>query len=170
MSVKAPYYPNIFYNEKKTLFGMIETDHPQLYEKKVISSTGTIIYSARLDMLVALEDLWGENILMARSHTYKIISGNCSDEEFRSILISYVKRYSAFQNYVLSKYLFESDDNNLVRAIIVPAIQEINKYKNYLLRVVENNSCRVVMETNGYLYITSRKPIVLNLRGMKVIN
>lgn len=113
--------------QRTTPFGAVE--NPELLNRlpnKVV---------LRVDTLVGLKEVWGDNILMARQHLYELVAGTIADTAYQDLIISYYKRYSAFANFVDEKYLFEEKDRPLVARIIEPARQEIKRYSDYAVAV-----------------------------------
>ena len=113
----------------------------------------------RVDTLSALEGIWGENILEQREKLYKIVSGTCSDEEFRSLITEFYTTYAAFSNFVDEVYLFEDHNIPLVTRIIQPARNRINAMKSMIQTQCRTYSGQIHGEHQDYVYISFTGPL-----------
>ena len=107
----------------------------------------------RVDTLACLKSLWGANILMARQHLYEMVSGTVSDEDFRDLITSYYKRYSAFANYVDEKYLFEDQDIPLLVRVINPAREAIKEYEKRIIAITRSHRGEFLGNDKDYVYV-----------------
>ena len=98
---RAPYYPQTQVEESVTRFGTIATNCKNLYETPIKGKT-----NYRVDLLEALVDMWGSNVLMSRDLTYCLVSGSCTDDKYRSVIKSYYRKFIAFGNYINHIFIF----------------------------------------------------------------
>lgn len=145
--MSAPYYPQIELTQVVTRFGAIETSNPNLYRTPI---KGKRIYE--LDTLVVLKEIWGDNILQSRRNTYKIVSGKCSDIEYRQLLQSYYRKYAAFTNYVNNAFLFGDRTVPEIRRLVLPARDLVDNYASMLMEEIANRSMKFLMRTHDYIY------------------
>jgi hypothetical protein len=150
-ATKAPYYPSIYYQEKRTIFGAIETDYPDLYTRPLFDKR-----ILQIDTLAALEPLWGEGIFQSRELTYKMVSGSCGEEHFKRLLQSYYGKHKKFTDYVDNAFHFGDRNTTLITRIIRPARQAIKDYADAALVEIDRSGGRVVMLTHDYIYATYR--------------
>lgn len=113
----------------------------------------------RVDMLSTLENIWGENILEQRDKLYKIVSGACSDDEYRELITEFYLNYPAFSNFVDEVYLFEDRNIPLVTRIVQPARERIEEYKETIQLQCRSYSGEVLGEHQDALYISFTGPI-----------
>ena len=107
----------------------------------------------KVDALACLQELWGENILMARQHLYELVSGVTSDEEFQELISSYYKRYAAFANYVDDKYLFGDENVPLIMRIIAPARVLIKENMEGIIRLCKIYGGKYLGVHKDYVYV-----------------
>lgn len=164
--MSAPYYPRVELTQSVTRFGAIETSSPTLYKTPIV---GKRIYE--IDTLVALKDIWGENVLQSRKNTYKLVSGQCSDEEYRLLLRSYYRKYAAFTNYVNNAFLFGDRAVPEIERLVVPARGVIDRYTEYVISELENISAKYLMRTHDYVYcaLPATSKNTLSLKGVVTI-
>lgn len=163
---QAPYYPRIEVTENVTRFGAIETTVPQLYKNPI---SGKVIYE--IDTLEILKEIWGANILMSRDYTYKLVSGSCSDEEYRRLLQSYYKKFAAFSNYVNAAFLFGDPGTARIRRLTEPARKLIDSYSDLVIAEVDAKGAKLLMRTHDYIYcaLPAQSSSRLELKGVVAI-
>ena len=164
--MSVPYYPNLCVTQRETRFGAIETSHPTLYKNPI---PGKKIYE--VDMLECLKEIWGDNILLARSLTYKLVSGSCSDDEYRALLSSYYRKYAAFTNYVNSALLFGDRSVPKITKLVVPARTLINSYTDKALIQIKDSGAKFLMRTHDYVYCSfpEQSCAVLSIGGVRAV-
>lgn len=138
----TPLHSTTLCGQRITPFGAVET--PGLMESV---DENTIVY--RVDLLSALQNLWGQGILRCRNQLYKLVSGTCSDTELRQYLKFFYLRNPAFSNFVTREYYFGNQGVPLVRRIIEPAREVIQKYREEL----EAKGFDVLGLDSDYLYL-----------------
>lgn len=147
----------------------IETDMPTLYEEPVYNNIGKLV-TVRIDTLEILKECWGSDILRTRNLTYLLVSGSCTEKRYRRVMESYYNRYYAFMNDVDSAITFCEDEPNILRDVIKPARERIDKYAASVLVKIQNAKGTVVMRTHDYIYATfSTKPDLDIKLGVKFI-
>lgn len=120
----------------------------------------------KVDLLVALQELWGQSILQARAPVYRMVSGTCSDSAFQGLLCSHYKRFAAFANFVDERYLFGDSSIPLASRIITPAREAIRAYSEKVCRISAPWRGTRMGEHQDYLYIAfSSLDNIPDLRG-----
>lgn len=145
--MSAPYYPRVELTQSVTRFGAIESSNPTLYKSPI---QGKIIYE--IDTLTALQEIWGANILQARENVYKIVSGSCSDDEYRLLLRSYYRKYAAFTNYINGAFLFGDRATPEIERIVIPARRLIDAYADNVMAQLRETGAKFLMHTHDYIY------------------
>ena len=163
---RAPYYPQIQIEEKEARFGTVVTNYPNLYENPI---KGKTIY--KVDLLTCLKDLWGSNILMSRDYTYYLVSGNCSDEKYKSIIKSYYRKFIAFGNYINHIFIFGDKSIPYIRRIVEPARSLLNEYYDIVCEDITINGGKYLMRTNEYVYFAMVENVEFetSLEGVKLV-
>lgn len=108
----------------------------------------------RVDLLVALRSVWGNNITRNRGTLYKLVAGKADDNELHSLLKYFYLRHPAFCNYVSSAYYFGNQDVSLIRRIISPARERILNYQNACLDAAYDAGVGVLGYDMDYLYLS----------------
>ena len=116
----------------------------------------------RVDLLVALQAIWGENILRCRNQLYKLVSGSCTDIELRQYLKFFYLRSPAFSNFVTKEYYFGNQSKPLVRRIVEPARERIDTYYQQLVRMGLN----IIGQDEDYLYFSTETGEPPELKGV----
>ena len=163
---RAPYYPQTQVEESVTRFGTIETNCKNLYETPI---SGKTIY--RVDLLEALVDMWGSNVLMSRDLTYCLVSGSCTDDKYRSVIKSYYKKFIAFGNYINHIFIFGDKSLPYITRIIKPARAAIDEYYQTVCEEIENTGAKYLMRTHEYVYFAVPATVHYEtaLKGVKII-
>lgn len=167
--IKAPYYPSVFYTQRLTPFGAIETSHPDLYTQPI---SGKKILRVDALAAVATEQYCGESILQTeevRSLAYKLFSGNCTDEVFQKLLVSFYVKHPQFMNYVDEKVQFGDESQTIVTRLIKPIRDAITEYSNDVLYKINHSGGKVVMTTHDYIYAIFKHDKLPLINHSKVI-
>lgn len=141
--------------QRITPFGAVET--PGLLEA---IDGNSIIY--RVDLLSSLQSLWGEGILRCRNQLYKLVSGTCSDTELRQYLKFFYLRNPSFSNFVTREYYFGNQNLPLLRRIIEPARERINRYYEELA----GKNFDIIGLDADYLYLQVDTDVAPDIKGV----
>lgn len=146
------------YGQRTTPFGAVES--PEVLE---VVKTMSGVY--RLDLLKALRNIWGANILRYRCQLYKLVSGTCSDVELRQYLKFFYLRYPAFGNFVTQAYYFGDQEKTLLQRIIEPARECVDN----ALKFYTADGCEVVGQHADYIYFVPTKDDAPIMRGAEPV-
>jgi hypothetical protein len=168
-ATKAPFYPSIYYRETRTIFGAIETDHPDLYTRPLFDKKILIV-----DTLAAIstQNMWGESILSSeetRNLAYQLVSGSCSEEKLQRLMASFYAKHKKFTDYVDNAFHFGDKSTTLLTRIVRPARQAIAEYTENALLEIGRTGGRVVMLTHDYVYATYRHANLPTFEHSRVI-
>lgn len=163
---RALYYPDVDLIQTISRFGAIETSPTTLYQNPIKNK-----HVFQIDTLNVLEKMFTRRILMSRELTYMLISGSCTDERWREIMVSYYTRFDAFAQYVNDKVLFSSNNIATWFAIIDPLRTQIDTYAEAVMTYMADNGAKFLMRTHDYLYYATPKTRewIPDVGGVKVI-
>jgi hypothetical protein len=141
------YYPGMNVEENLTRLGSVESTHPTLYDAPIAGKK-----LVKFDALDVLRDKWGDSVLYHRGRTYKLVSGACSIEEYRDIMVSYYKKYPTFKAYIDAQLEFGDPSVDAMQRLVKDARDAIDarieEYKNLIVA----NKGKFVMMTHDYVY------------------
>lgn len=133
-----------------TPFGMKEIDLLNPYENGVKDK-----FIVKVDLLLTLRDLWGDNIMGHRTQLYKILSGTLEDSEaYGELLASFYKRFAAFANYCDGQYFFGDNTQPILMRIVNPALDVVQKYEQDLINRYQGGGSKYLVTTHGYAYFS----------------
>ena len=158
-----PQSTMILSGPQTTPFGAVENPFLEQY---LLNTSRNIL---RVDLLVALQELWGDNIMRAREPLYKLVSGSCTDSQFQHLLSSNYKRFSAFANFVDERFLFGDQSVPLASRVIAPARAAIEAYKQKACRLAGMYHGTKIGEHHDYLYLMFRDGNIPNIVGGETI-
>lgn len=119
----------------------------------------------RVDLLVALRDIWGEDIVADRDTLYRLVSGDCTDEELQELLCKYYEESAAFANYCDEQWCFGDNSETFLYRIIKPARDLIEKYRNIITGTLRANKCICHGEDQDYMYLQCLSQYVPSYEG-----
>lgn len=145
------------YGKRTTPFGAEE--NPVVLER----TKGRNAY--RIDLLLALREIWGDLVVSQRSALYSLVSGSCSDTQLQQICRYFYTRSTAFSNYANYAHFFGDPDTPYICRLVRPARQLIQQeYERASVDAV-STGCVVLGTDHDYLYVAAPNGMDVTAEG-----
>lgn len=149
-TIRAIYYPNLNLTLSVTRFGSVKLLKPANPYVEPLTNKKVLV---KIDMLVCLQEVWGQSILLGRNNIYKLVSGDTDDETYRRLIAAYYKTHAAFANYVDALYLFGQQDIPFIARFVKSTRNILNEYGGIVDGVVNTyTGSKFLLETEEYRY------------------
>lgn len=123
----------------------------------------------RIDLLLALREVWGDLVVSQRSALYSLVSGNCSDTTLQQICKYFFARSTAFSNYADYAYYFGDQDVPYICRLIQPIRQIIQQeYERARCDAVAAGCAPLGMD-HDYLYVVAPAGLEITAEGWEPV-
>jgi len=168
--IKVPYFPNAqLFQDLSPLGAKVLKGENDIYIKSRVTGKTVV----RIDCLSALESFWGKEIFRSRPLLMKIITGyECTDDQYKKVLMSYYKRFKLFSDYVDSNILFGDKNSHFITNLIYPIREILDMKAETATRELMASGAKILFSGDEYIYASYNEGVTVaeRIEGMEVIS